>query len=60
LLERVEWIAGTGILLDAEPLATGGFGGRDDLLPIEIAVADFRERWMVFGIHGVIFDMQNW
>ena len=57
--ERVEWIAGTGVLFDSVPLAAGRSRGRDDFLPIEIAVSDFSVADFVIRQDSVVFEVDD-
>lgn len=56
--QAVERMAGAGILLHHEPLATGGFSGSEDRWPVEIAAADFHHGGSS-GDASIVLQVEN-
>src|SRR5690606_30599910 len=59
LLDRVERIAGAGVLLDDEPFAAAGFGLGDDALEVERARADLAEVDVAGLVDLVVLEMDE-
>src|SRR5690606_4739365 len=59
LRDRIERIAGAGVLLDGEPRATGGFGGLDDRRHVEVARADLGVLGFALGVDPVVLQVDD-
>src|SRR4030042_435877 len=58
-LDGVEGIAVAAVLLDDVPLTAAVVGGGHDILPVEIAVADFGKGRAVFGGDLVVLHVEK-